>query len=112
MALIYCINVQERHKRPFVQSFFLAVQERGYYVLNDVFRSGLRLAVLVTVQACTTAMQQLSNLWYPWQSMCRWLGRSAFISNSRALPAIWTCRCPCVAKCLSPACTIWSLSSG
>ena len=31
-------GVQERHKRPFVQSFFLAVQERGYYVLNDVFR--------------------------------------------------------------------------
>ena len=27
-------------KRPFVQTFFLAVQEKGYYVLNDVFRCG------------------------------------------------------------------------
>lgn len=25
-------------KRPFVQTFFLAVQEKGYYVLNDIFR--------------------------------------------------------------------------
>lgn len=25
-------------KRPFVQTFFLAVQEKGYYVLNDMFR--------------------------------------------------------------------------
>lgn len=25
-------------KRPFVQTFFLAVQENGYYVLNDIFR--------------------------------------------------------------------------
>jgi len=25
-------------RREFVQSFFLAVQERGYYVLNDIFR--------------------------------------------------------------------------
>ena len=28
-------------KRPFVQTFFLAVQEKGYYVLNDMFRWAL-----------------------------------------------------------------------
>lgn len=25
-------------KRPFVQTFFLAVQEKGFYVMNDMFR--------------------------------------------------------------------------
>ena len=30
--------VQDGRRRPFVQSFFLAAQERGFYVLNDVFR--------------------------------------------------------------------------
>lgn len=25
-------------RRPFVQTFFLAPQEKGYYVLNDIFR--------------------------------------------------------------------------
>lgn len=29
---------QGKPKRPFVQTFFLAVQEKGYYVLNDIFR--------------------------------------------------------------------------
>ena len=29
-------------KRPFVQTFFLAVQEKGYYVLNDIFRRAAR----------------------------------------------------------------------
>ena len=31
-------NVQGKAKRNFVQTFFLAVQERGYFVLNDLFR--------------------------------------------------------------------------
>lgn len=35
-ALANKANPQSR--REFVQSFFLAVQERGYYVLNDIFR--------------------------------------------------------------------------
>ena len=30
--------LQGKGKRNFVQTFFLAVQERGYFVLNDVFR--------------------------------------------------------------------------
>lgn len=30
--------MQGKERRPFVQSFFLATQERGYYVLNDTFR--------------------------------------------------------------------------
>lgn len=30
--------MQGKRKRDFVQSFFLAVQEKGYFVLNDTFR--------------------------------------------------------------------------
>ena len=30
--------LQGQAKRNFVQTFFLAVQERGYFVLNDLFR--------------------------------------------------------------------------
>ena len=30
--------MQGKKKRDFVQSFFLAVQEKGYFVLNDTFR--------------------------------------------------------------------------
>lgn len=30
--------VQDKKKRDFVQTFFLATQEKGYYVLNDQFR--------------------------------------------------------------------------
>ncbi len=30
--------VQSGPKREFVQTFFLAVQTKGYFVLNDVFR--------------------------------------------------------------------------
>lgn len=30
--------MQGKERRPFVQSFFLATQERGYFVLNDTFR--------------------------------------------------------------------------
>lgn len=29
---------QGKPQRNFVQTFFLAVQEKGYYVLNDIFR--------------------------------------------------------------------------
>ncbi len=29
---------QGKPKRSFVQTFFLAVQEKGYFVLNDLFR--------------------------------------------------------------------------
>lgn len=32
----FCL--QGKKKRDFVQSFFLAVQEKGYFVLNDTFR--------------------------------------------------------------------------
>lgn len=32
------LQAKGRPKRPFVQTFFLAVQEKGYYVLNDIFR--------------------------------------------------------------------------
>ena len=31
-------TLQGQAKRNFVQCFFLAVQERGYFVLNDCFR--------------------------------------------------------------------------
>jgi hypothetical protein len=30
--------MQGKGKRPFVQTFFLAVQEKGFYVLNDILR--------------------------------------------------------------------------
>ena len=32
------VFVQGGPKRPFVQTFFLAVQEKGFYVMNDMFR--------------------------------------------------------------------------
>eukprot|EP00887_Chlorella_sp_A99_P006761 scaffold3.g6761.t1 len=32
------LQLRGRPKRPFVQTFFLATQEKGYYVLNDIFR--------------------------------------------------------------------------
>lgn len=32
------VCLQGKKKRDFVQSFFLAVQEKGYFVLNDTFR--------------------------------------------------------------------------
>ncbi len=32
------LQAKGKDKRPFVQTFFLAVQEKGYYVLNDIFR--------------------------------------------------------------------------
>ncbi len=35
---IYLSGTQGKKKRDFVQSFFLAVQEKGYFVLNDTFR--------------------------------------------------------------------------
>lgn len=38
-------------KRSFVQTFFLAVQEKGYYVLNDIFRYLLPSAVISDVEA-------------------------------------------------------------
>ncbi len=31
-------NMQGKERKAFVQSFFLATQERGYFVLNDTFR--------------------------------------------------------------------------
>ena len=31
-------DLQGKPKRAFVQTFFLAVQEKGYFVLNDLFR--------------------------------------------------------------------------
>lgn len=34
---LYC-NMQGKERKAFVQSFFLATQERGYFVLNDTFR--------------------------------------------------------------------------
>jgi len=34
---MYC-TVQGKKNRDFVQSFFLAVQDKGYFVLNDTFR--------------------------------------------------------------------------
>ncbi len=32
------LRAQGKPKRSFVQTFFLAVQEKGYFVLNDLFR--------------------------------------------------------------------------
>jgi len=32
------LQAKEKDRRPFVQTFFLAVQEKGYFVLNDIFR--------------------------------------------------------------------------
>ncbi len=46
-------------KRPFVQTFFLAVQEKGYYVLNDIFRS----ASAVATWLCRTDGRQLRCPW-------------------------------------------------
>ena len=37
-ALTGCDCLQGKNKRNFVQTFFLAVQEKGYFVLNDIFR--------------------------------------------------------------------------
>ena len=34
----YACNMQGKERKAFVQSFFLATQERGYFVLNDTFR--------------------------------------------------------------------------
>jgi len=33
-----CAAAQGGPKRTFVQIFYLAVQDKGYYVLNDIFR--------------------------------------------------------------------------
>jgi hypothetical protein len=32
------LQAKGKDRRPFVQTFFLAVQEKGYFVLNDIFR--------------------------------------------------------------------------
>ncbi|KAH7619628.1 hypothetical protein Ndes2526B_g06609 [Nannochloris sp. 'desiccata'] len=32
------LQAKGKDKRPFVQTFFLAVQEKGYFVMNDIFR--------------------------------------------------------------------------
>lgn len=44
--------------RPFVQTFFLAVQEKGFYVMNDMFRCAgpFRLAELER-GVCTAALE-------------------------------------------------------
>ncbi len=36
LSSFFCL--QGKNKRSFVQTFFLAVQEKGYFVLNDIFR--------------------------------------------------------------------------
>ena len=33
-----CLTGKDKVKRKFTQSFFLAPQDKGYFVLNDVFR--------------------------------------------------------------------------
>lgn len=33
-----CLTGKDNLKRKFTQTFFLAPQDKGYYVLNDVFR--------------------------------------------------------------------------
>ena len=33
-----CLTGKDNMRRKFVQTFFLAPQDTGYYVLNDVFR--------------------------------------------------------------------------
>lgn len=33
-----CLTGENNYRRRFTQSFFLAPQEKGYFVLNDVFR--------------------------------------------------------------------------
>ena len=45
------LQMQGMPRRPFVQTFFLATQDHGYYVLNDIFRHTVPAASLAGVVA-------------------------------------------------------------